>query len=201
MYMDLTHSAEVEKLARTLKASRVAVSESEAYRMAEEMLVTSRKVHEDRKAREQEMFGRERRNVESENAQKIMEKISANMAKGRDVRIDIDELDLEKPLKELVRDEPVQDHEEEDDAVLLHEERAVILEPEPPVVAAEPAPEVVEVHNEDDDYFDDDHDDDGEEEKAAVEAPSVEPQAESAEPSEASEEEQGEVSVKEVDFI
>jgi hypothetical protein len=113
--------AEVERLARTLRANRVVQSESEAYRMANEMLATNKKVHEDFKKRDSELYSGTVKNEESEKARIIMEKLTENLAKGREnVRIDVGELDLDKPLKDMFDDEqPSMAVAEEDDAVFM----------------------------------------------------------------------------------
>jgi hypothetical protein len=115
---------EIETLARTLKQSRLASSESEAFRMAEEMLHTNKKVHDDFKERDKQMYGEAKKSTEIENAHKMMEAITANMAKGKsDVRINIQQIDVNKPLKELVmEEEEPQEHEEDDDAVMIKED-------------------------------------------------------------------------------
>jgi hypothetical protein len=197
--MEMSDRAEIEKLARTLKASRVATSESDAWRMAEEMLSTSKKVQDDFKAKDKALYNREK-NPEVETARAIMEKLSANMAKGMsNVRLDLKELDLNKPLKELIpAEEALSEHEEDDDAVLVNDESLLPkkeespIELQPPVSIAPVGPEVINM-DDDDDSFDRDPDDDTEEEKPELPTSFV-----SAEVPEKKEEEDEEFSVKEL---
>jgi hypothetical protein len=167
--MDLTHKEEVEKLARTLKQNKVAQTESEAYRMAEDMLNTGRKVQEDFKARDKAIYGQEVRNQEVETAHKLMERISTNIAKGRqDVRIDIKELDLERPLKEMVpQEEHSPEKEDDDDAVLMKEDTPAPKEVSGAIEAVSASQSIAgsEVIQVDDDDNDDGNDDDNEEEQ------------------------------------
>ncbi len=115
---------EIEKLTRTLKSSRLATSESEARRMAEEMLGISKKVADDFKKREQQILGNKKMNVEQDLAHKQMEMLAANIASGKsNARLDLsdlNELDVNKPLKDLISEQEDQpDEKEEDDAVEL----------------------------------------------------------------------------------
>lgn len=176
------HSEEVEKLARTLRTSRVVQSESEAYRMANEMLNTSKKVNEDFKKRDELYHGTQSKNAEVEKAHFIMEKLTENMAKGKpNVRIDVGELDLNKPLKELMPAQPSQHEliEDEDDAILINspeltESKAFSeLAGEPVIVESQaPSKEEAKSGDNDDDFFGGD-DDGSEEEKASEEEFSV----------------------------
>ncbi|MBN1792093.1 hypothetical protein JW826_00180 [Candidatus Woesearchaeota archaeon] len=128
--MDFVDRSEVEKLAKTLRANRLAISDLEAYRMAEDMLSTGKKVNADLRAREERMGISEKKDPQVESAHKLMEKISANLASGAGrVHINLGELDTTKPLAELVRQD-----EEEADLTPLEDDDAVVLEnvaPEP----------------------------------------------------------------------
>ena len=162
--MNSDHVGEVERLARTLRTSRLATSESEAYRMAQEMLSTSKKVSDDHKEREKALLGAPKRNIEAENAQKIIEKITSNAAQGKpNIRIDLGELDLEKPLKELIPDEAFHQEADEDDAVVVGESRQENFGQD---LGGAPVEAAVESHGDEDDYYDDKDDDGTEEEKA-----------------------------------
>jgi hypothetical protein len=204
------NNAEIEKLARTLRASKLAVSESEAYRMATDMLSTSKKVHDDFKERDQKLYGEHKQSSEIETAHKMMEKITHNMGTGKsNVRIDIAQLDLGKPLKQLIeeQEEPIE-KEDEDDAILLKDNNVLeqIAQSTPAnvqttIVEEVPEhfgrvqtnePEKIEIHAEDEDLFDDDEDDKDSEEEHLAEKSVNNP--------EASESEEKEVSVKEVYF-
>jgi len=108
------HDEEVEELARNLRRNKLASSESEARRMAEEMISTSKKVHDDFAEREKKIYGSERKNPEIELAHKQVEQLATNIAKGKsNVRIDIPELDVTRPLKDLVAEH--EGYEKEDD--------------------------------------------------------------------------------------
>ena len=184
----MTHSPEVDKLARTLKNSRVAVSESEAYRMAEEMLSIGKKVSDDFKQRDEKIYGQHRQDSEMKTAQKMVEKISQNMGAGKsDGRVDIQQLDLGKPLKQLVEEQEEPIYEDEDDAVLIKDNNSPSHVPEPALFSSESTekiverpvtnitqgieempehfgkavsePEKIQISSEDEDLFDDDEDD------------------------------------------
>ena len=113
---------EIESLAMNLRRNRLASSDSEARRMAEEMLSTSKKVQEDFAEREKRIYGDQKKNPEIELAHKQMEKLASNIAQGRpNVRIDIPELDVNKPLKEIVGEDS--DYEKEDDEEVVVKEQ------------------------------------------------------------------------------
>nr|MCK4930364.1 hypothetical protein [Nanoarchaeota archaeon] len=110
---------EIEKLAITLRKNKLASSEGEARRMAEEMLTTGKKVSEDFAEREKKIFGEEKKDAEVELAHKQVEQLAANIGKGKaDVRIDIPGIDVNKPLRELVKEEE-ELVEKEDDEVAV----------------------------------------------------------------------------------
>jgi len=116
---------EIETLARTLKNSKLAVSESEARRMAEEMLSTSKKVADDFAERDKRLYGAQPKNKDVELAHKALEQITSNMGKGHsNVRINIGELDLNKPLKDMISSEEEPSDREDDDAVDLSEPKS-----------------------------------------------------------------------------
>jgi hypothetical protein len=171
---DLHHKQEVEKLARTLRQSKVASSESDAFRMASEMLATQRKVHEDHKMREAKIYGEHLPNAEQKKATMIMEKLSENLSKGKsNVRIDVEELNLNTPLKEMVKEEESPVEEEEDDAVLVNDES---LKESAEATEELKMPAIIEAakpHDEEDDFYDDDDDDSAEEEKDEGSIPSA----------------------------
>jgi hypothetical protein len=105
---------EIESLAMNLRRNKLASSDSEARRMAEEMLSTSKKVQQDFAEREKRIYGDQSRNPEVELAHKQMEQLASNIAQGKhNIRIDIPELDVNKPLKDIVGDDS--DYEKEDD--------------------------------------------------------------------------------------
>ena len=106
---------EIESLAMNLRRNKLASSDSEARRMAEEMLSTSKKVQQDFAEREKRIYGDHiNKNPEVELAHKQMEQLASNLAQGKtNVRIDIPELDMNKPLKDIVGDDS--DYEKEDD--------------------------------------------------------------------------------------
>ncbi|KYK27111.1 hypothetical protein AYK26_00230 [Euryarchaeota archaeon SM23-78] len=110
---------EIEKLVANLRKNKLASSDSEARRMAEEMLSTSKKVSEDFAEREKRIFGEDKKSVEVELAQKRVAEISSNIARGKaDVRIDVEGVDVTKPLKDIVKEqeEPI---EREDDEIAV----------------------------------------------------------------------------------
>jgi hypothetical protein len=110
------HDEEVEELARNLRRNKLASSESEARRMAEEMVNTSKKVHDDFAEREKKIYGGEKKSPEIELAHKQVEQLATNIAKGKsNVRIDIPELDVTRPLKDLVAEDEAYDKESDED--------------------------------------------------------------------------------------
>jgi hypothetical protein len=112
---------EIEKLARTLKSSKLASSESEAKRMAEEMLGIGKKVSDDFKKRENNFYNEQNKSREQQIAQKQVEMLVSNLASGKsNVRIDMAEfkgLDVNKPLKDLISEEEEPVESDDDDAV------------------------------------------------------------------------------------
>jgi hypothetical protein len=114
---------EIEKLATMLRRSRLANSDSDARRMAADMLETSKKVSDDFSEREKKMFGDQRKDAEVELAHKQVEQLTSNLARGRgDVRINVEGIDVNKPLKELIPDEPEREEAEDEDGVELKNE-------------------------------------------------------------------------------
>ncbi len=112
---------EIESLAMNLRRNRLASSDSEARRMAEEMLRTSKKVQDDFAEREKRIYGGGRESPEVELAHKQMEQLASNIAQGKsNVRIDIPELDVNKPLKDIIGDDS--DYEKEDDEEVMVKE-------------------------------------------------------------------------------
>jgi hypothetical protein len=201
MNINNSQEEEIEKLTRTLKNSKLATSESEARRMAEEMLGISKKVASDFAEREKKIYGEQKQSRDVEVAHKQMEQLAANMAQGKsNVRLDLDEIDVNKPLRDLVKQESEPVENDEDDAVEIPdaesaEEDAV----EKTETANESAPEDAEpkkseesVESDDDNFDDDDgSDDDKEPEEKAEEA---EPSTEASEGSS-----EDDFSVKELD--
>lgn len=122
-YFKTNRDEEIERLAMMLRKNRLASSDSEARRMAAEMLETSKKVAEDFSEKEKQIYGEQRKDPEIELAHKHVEQLAANLAKGRgEVRINLEGVDLNKPLKELVAEEESHEEPDEDDAVELVEE-------------------------------------------------------------------------------
>ncbi len=136
---------EVESLAMSLRRNKLASSDSEARRMAEEMLTTSKKVQDDFAEKEKRLYGSQKKVPEVELAHKQMEQLASNIARGKtNVRIDISEIDVSKPLKDLVRDE-YDDFEKEDDEVAeeLKEEPGKEVKSETSELSEEPSEETV----------------------------------------------------------
>lgn len=113
---------EIESLAMNLRRNKLASSDSEARRMAEEMLSTSKKVQQDFAEREKRIYGDQtNKNPEVELAHRQVEQLASNLAQGKtNVRIDIPELDMNKPLKDIVGDDS--DYEKEDDEEVVVKE-------------------------------------------------------------------------------
>lgn len=163
MTFDSKMEHEIETLARTLKNSKLAVSESEARRMAEEMLSTSKKVAEDFAERDKRLYGAQPKNKDVEMAHKALEQITSKMGKGQsNVRIDIGELDLNKPLKDMIAKEEEPSEREEDDAVDLDEPKAAPAndwaQPAAEPIPAAPAAAPSEIESDIDDDSNDDLD-------------------------------------------
>ncbi|MFH0870584.1 MAG: hypothetical protein V1866_06030 [archaeon] len=184
MNFDSKMEQEIETLARTLKNSKLAVSESEARRMAEEMLRTSKKVSDDFAERDKRLYSTQPKSKDVEMAQKALEQITSRMGKGEsNVRIDVGELDLNKPLKDMIASEEEPSDREEDDAVDLGEPKAApanewtqpVAEPESVAPAALPK----EIESDVDDDLNDDLD--SEEEKDPADNNLEEKQSEEAE--------------------
>jgi len=132
------HDEEVEELARNLRRNRLASSDSEASRMAEEMLSTGKKVHDDFAERERKIYGDQKKNPEVELAHKQIEQLASNLARGRaNVRIDIPEIDVSKPLKELVRENEALEAEDDEVATEVKEGPAGEPQEEPSEEATE----------------------------------------------------------------
>jgi len=210
---------EIEKLTRTLRNSKLANSESEARRMAEEMMGISKKVADDFREREKNMYGEQKKSAEHDLAHKQMEMLAANLASGKsNARLDLSdlsELQIDKPLKDLVAEEEEPHNNEEDDAVEVSPPAEESAAPEP--AAEEPAEEksswdkpveekkegekeVEEVDAGEDADVDDDPNDESEEEKS--EDSSEEAPAKEAADVEAAEEDDSEgvdFSIKELD--
>ena len=163
--------AELEKLVATLKKNKLAMSDSEARRMAEEMLSTSKRVTEDFSEREKKIFGEQKKDSEVELAHKQVEQLTANIGKGKsDVRIDIEGVDVNKPLKDIVEAGEQKPVEKEDTEVAVE-----VDEPEPSEPKFEPEPEPKAIPEE------------------PGEEPEAESEAESKEPEEAKEREDSEL--------
>lgn len=212
---------EIESLAMNLRRNKLASSDSEARRMAEEMLRTSKKVQEDFVEREKRMYGGQAsKDPEIELAHKQVEQLASNLAQGKtNVRIDIPEIDVNKPLKEIVGDDP--DYEKEDDEEVMVKEEfqeepveeagleanepeeepvvGVVDEESVSIVSGEVADEAVRAEEDDSGNGDDDSDD-GSEEESPGDAP-----IDDTEKEEASDECEGPIegepdfSVKEID--
>ena len=117
--------SEIESLAMMLRKNKLASSDSEARRMAEEMLNTSKKVSDDFADREKKYFGEQRKDAEVELAHKQIEQLASNLARGKpDVRIDLEGIDVNKPLRELIPEDEEPSETEDEDAVELKEEPA-----------------------------------------------------------------------------
>jgi uncharacterized pyridoxamine 5'-phosphate oxidase family protein len=109
---------EVETLATNLRRNRLASSDSEARRMAEEMLSTSKKVHDDFTQREKTFYGDQKKNPEVELAHRQIEQLASNLARGKsNVRINIPEINVDKPLRELVTPEYYPEKEDDEEVV------------------------------------------------------------------------------------
>ena len=140
---------EIESLAMNLRRNKLASSDSEARRMAAEMLTTGKKVQDDFAEREKRIYGDQRRTPEVELAHKQMERLASNIAQGKsNVRIDIPELDENRPLRDIVGGDS--DYEKEDDEeVTVKEEPQVEVQEEAGEEAGEEGePEEVEPEEE-----------------------------------------------------
>jgi hypothetical protein len=198
---------EIEKLVRTLKNSKIATSESDARRMAEEMLGISRKVASDFAERERKIYGDQKQSHDVDVAHKQMELLASNMGKGKsNVRLGLDEIDVEKPLRDLVKQESEPVETDEDDAVELVQEVSLDDEPEQKTEWAQESPKeesvskIIESDVDSDDDKDDDSDENPEDEKEEKAEEKEAPAKEASEP-EAAEESGGEddFSVKELE--
>jgi hypothetical protein len=172
------HDEEVESLAMNLRRNRLASSDSEARRMAQEMLSTGKKVQDDFAEREKKIYGTQVKNPEVELAHRQVEQLTNNISKGKsNVRIDIPELDLNKPLKDIVGEDDEYADKEDDEFVEMKENSASESSDETPEeeqgesadepfeeVTEEPAEDAVEPGEEepkaDEEVAKDDEDDD-----------------------------------------
>lgn len=158
---------EVESLAMNLRRNRLASSDSEARRMAEEMLSTGKKVQDDFVEREKRIYGVEKKSPEIDLAHKHVEQLASNLAKGKpNVRIDIPELDMNKPLKELVAQEEEYEKEDDEEVVVKEEpeeetKEKPVEEPEPEQEPAEEKAEEPKEEKTDEEGQASDEDDDG----------------------------------------
>jgi hypothetical protein len=119
------HDEEVESLAMNLRRNKLASSDSEARRMAQEMLSTGKKVQDDFVAREKKIYGTQVKNPEVELAHRQVEQLTSNLSQGKsNVRIDIPELDLNKPLKDIVGEDDDYSEKEDDEIIEMKEDSA-----------------------------------------------------------------------------
>jgi len=137
---------EIESLAMNLRRNKLASSDSEARRMATEMLSTSKKVQEDFAQREKRMYGDQTtKSPEVELAHKQIEQLASNLAQGKsNVRIDIPEIDVNKPLKEIVGEESDYEKEDDEEVVVKEEPQEEVQEDSGDETGDEVEPEEIE---------------------------------------------------------
>lgn len=117
--MDLTPQQELEvnNLAMTLKRNKLAHSEMEAKRMAMDMLHIGKKVADDFKKRDDAMYADARndapKDAEQARAKSHLEQLTTNMSRGRDVRINVDQMiKVDKSVGDQMRAFEVKEEEE-----------------------------------------------------------------------------------------
>jgi hypothetical protein len=141
---------EIESLAMNLRRNKLASSDSEARRMAEEMLSTSKKVQADFAEREKRLYGDQtNKNPEIELAHRQVEQLASNLAQGKsNVRIDIPELDENKPLREIVGDDSDYEKEDDEEVVVKEEPQDDVKEEAADEAGEEAEPEEAEPEDE-----------------------------------------------------
>src|SRR4030042_1831435 len=98
---------EIEALAMNLRRNKLASSDSEARRMAEEMLSTSKKVQDDFVEREKRIYGGEKKTPQDEGKEETSEEPSEEEPdQGEGEEISVDEGDDEEPGDVGPGDEP-----------------------------------------------------------------------------------------------